>query len=395
MNLIEPDRSEISGAVRTMLRTLAQDATVNQPPWEDLIESRDAVVVPMPTSEKKMNQNNEPGIQRRRRPLLPFVAAAAVAAVVGGALVAGNAGGDSESPDGELINAISPGQVDFEASAAAAVWASGIDDPVAAAGAYLQTTGVTTAADAAGGAVTLTMRETASGTAVVDWALPAGGAATGGTVYLRSSSDEAGLQDWSVVGASSETGIALESVQFDGEAVAFTVARGSALGGEIAVGAWVDGEAVSLGGQSVPVPALGGVPVGELVALAGEAGATETLELPVGADDIVTLRVVHLVEGQVQSVVQMAMALPEADPMALTGATAYVEGAVAGAGEATTGGVAGAVEGAAEAGASLPGVSIPLPDVTIPTLPPIPGLPEVTLPPVPTSLPSSPPDLQP
>lgn len=395
MRMIEPDRSEISGAVRTMLRTLAQDATVNPPAWEDLIDSRDAVVVPMRTSEKKMNQNYEPDVQRRRRPLLPFVAAAAVAAVVGGALVAGNAGGSSDSPDGQLITAISPGQVDFEASGAAAVWASGIDDPVAAAGAYLQTTGVTTAADAAGGAVTLTMRETGSGTAVVDWALPAGAAATGGTVYLRSSSSEAGLQDWSVVGAASEGGIALESVQYDGETVAFTVARGSAVGGEIAVGAWLDGQAVSLGGRPAPVPVPGGLPVGELVGLAGEAGATETLELPAGVDDIVTLRVVHLVEGQVQSVVQMAMAMPEADPMALTGATAYVEGAVAGAAEATAGGVTGAVEGAAEGGGSLPGVSIPLPDVTIPNLPSIPGLPESPLPPVPTSLPTSPPDLRP
>ena len=79
--------------------------------------------------------------------------------------------------------------------------------------------------------------------------------------------------------------------------LSFTVARTAAEAGQVAVGVWVDGQPVSLGGDAVAQAGAGDVSLGEVVDLGTAAAARDTLRLPAGADDIVTLRVVHVVDG--------------------------------------------------------------------------------------------------
>ncbi|HET8619153.1 MAG TPA: hypothetical protein VFM27_09355, partial [Acidimicrobiales bacterium] len=291
----------------------------------------------------------------------------------------------------ETIAAVSPSDPSFDASAAAAVWASGVDEPVAATLAYLAAMGVPVDAAAPPTAV---LRGTSGSTAVVDWALPGGRGATG-TVYLRSTAVAGTAPTWTVVGASASD-VALADVRYDGDQLSFTVARTADGAGQVAVGVWVDGQPVSLGGDAVAQAGAGDVSLGELVDLGTAAAAHDTLRLPAGADDIVTLRVVHVVDGMVRSLTQMAVALPDADPaLAAAGVPPVVAGGgratgQAGAGAGGTGGSAGAEAGGSGGVEVVPGVTLPpLPLPPLPPLPPTPTLPPapaVTLPTPPTSI---------
>ena len=151
---------------------------------------------------------------------------------------------------------------------------------------------------------------------------------------------------------------------------------------------WVDGQPVSLGGDAVAQAGAGDVSLGELVDIGSAAGAAGHAPLPVEADDIVTLRIVHVVDGTVRSLTQMAVALPDADPEVAAAGLPSVDaaGQAAGQVDAGTGGSAGSAGRRGEAGglgrhraaarrhrAELPQLP-PLPP-RCPTLPTVPGRP--------------------
>ena len=216
-------------------------------------------------------------------------------------------------------------------------------------------------------------------------------------MYLRSSSVDGAPPTWTVVG-SAASDVALADVSYDGDELSFTVARTSADAEQLAVGVWVDGQPVSLGGEAVAQAGAGDVSLGELVDIGSVAGAEDTLRLPVDADDIVTLRIVHVVDGTVRSLTQMAVALPDADPEVAAAGLPSVDaaGQVAGQVDATTGGTDGSAgvearggrDGRHGAGARHHGAdAAPLPP--LPTLPSVPGVPLPTLPTPPTTVPGS------
>jgi hypothetical protein len=254
---------------------------------------------------------------------------------------------------------------------------------VAATMAYLAATGVPM--DPAALPV-LALGSTTDATATVEWALPGAPGGAGGTVYLRSASAMGVPPTWTVVGAAA-TDVALADVRYDGRELSFTITRGSADAEQLAVGVWVDGQPVSLGGDAVAHASAADVSLGELIELGAAADAHDTLRLPVEADDIVTLRVVDVVGGVVQSVTQMAVALPDADPvLAAMGPPPVDVGNESAA--AAQGGVDGA-SGTAEAGADgTSGIDLVPDDVvpTLPELPALPALPTITGVPAPTPL---------
>jgi hypothetical protein len=406
MTLLHDDRPDLGASVRLALQHLAADVHATPPPWEELIERPEAVVLPLAAARPGAAEVRERP-RRERRPRLGAIAAAALVLALAAALVVDRTGGGprSESPEARTISAVVPGAPGFDASTAAAVWATRSPDPVQAARAYLGAMGLPSGATAAS-APAVALRGTAGTTAVVDWSLPAALGGARGSVYLRSSAAAGAPATWTVVG-SAASDMALADVRYDGSTLSFTVSRTSAGAEQLAVGAWVDGRPVSLGGDPVAQAGAAGVSLGDLVSLASGAGARQTLTLRAAADDIVTLRVVHVVDGAVRSLTQMAVALPDADPAAVAaGIPATRAGADAGgqvdAGAAGASGRAGADAGAtagsggAEAHGSggvdlAPGVTVP----KLPALPPLP-LPPVTVPnvpapalPVPTTLPAS------
>jgi hypothetical protein len=376
-------------------------------------------------------------------------AAAVVALAVGGALVVDRGTGDraAELPPAETITAISPSDPDFEAQAAAAVWTSDLDDPVAAAAAYLAANGIPAAApplpeapplpggpsapalpevpsgsdapslpeapslpDAPSGPggpsvpdasslpvvpAVLELVETDGSTATVDWSAAGDSGSSGGTVYLRASDGEASVQGWSVVGAAGSD-VALEDVQYDGKQLDFTVSRTAASDAPLAIGVWVDGRPVSLGGESIPHPSDALVSLGELVDIGPDAGAERELGLPVSPDGIATLRLEQVVDGHVRSLTQMVVMLPDADSSAATdiadAAGRYAGSAAPTEGAGGTGSVEADASAEGEAGMTLPGAGIPVPDGSdltvqgdhgVPTLPPL--IPELPLPAPPTA----------
>ena len=264
-------------------------------------------------------------------------------------------------------------------TAAAAVWATGVGDPAAATMAYLAAMRVPMDPAAPPALVLSTTTDT---TAAVDWSLPRAPGGASGTVYLRAASAAGAPPTWTVVGAAASD-VALADVRYDGSELSFTVARSSGDAEQLAVGVWVDGQPVSLGGDAVAQAGAAGVSLGELLELGSAPDAHDTLRLPVEADDIVTLRVVHVVDGTVQAVTQMAVALPDADPVLAAMGPPPVD-----AGGDAAAAVAGGVDGAAgtadaEAGGSG-GVDI-VPDDLVPTLPELPALPALpTIPGAPT-----------
>ena len=85
------------------------------------------------------------------------------------------------------------------------------------------------------------LRSTTGPTAVVDWSLPGAPGSPQGTVFLRSTPVAGSPPIWTVVGAAASD-VALTDVRYDGSELSFTVARTSAAAGQLAVGAWVDGQ---------------------------------------------------------------------------------------------------------------------------------------------------------
>ncbi len=396
--LHDTDDSDLEEGVRTMLRRLAADVHEAPPAWDDLIKRHGAAGPPLRLAEPPAADPARRA-QWRHRPRTSLVAAAVVAVAVAGALVVDRGTSDSaELPAAESINAISPSDPAFDAEVAAAVWATDLDDPVAAASAYLEATGVPTDASLPG-AATAALVESDSSTATVEWSLVDAPEAAGGTVFLRAPSAQDAHVGWTVVG-SAATDVALDEVRYDGERLAFTVARTAAPGEQLAVGVWVDGLPVSLGGQAVAQAGAADVSLGELVDIGADVGAEETLGLPVAVDDIVTLRVAHVVEGRVVSVTQMVVELPEAGASAGAGVAGPAEAGATGSVDAAPGGADVSAEGGAAV--TPPGSAVPLPDTTDLTLPTIPGVPTLppllplpSLPPVATTLPAPPTDIVP
>ena len=377
--LDDTDHDALEDGVRTILRRLAAEVHEVPPAWEDLIRRDDGLVVPLrPADPATRDRVRRP--RWHHRPLTSVAAAALVAAAVGGALIAdrgddGGAGGGPRQQAAEMITAISPGDPAFDAAAAAAVWATGADDPVAAATAYLAAVGVPTApADPA--PATVTLRADSEQTAMVEWSLPRAAGPTGGTVHLRRPpADDAGA-GWVVVGAAAPD-LALSDVAYDGERLSFSV-DGPPEVDELAVSLWVDGRPVPLASPDVPASGVA---------------------LDLGPDDVAVLRLVHVVDGGVRSLTEVALAMPDADPAR---PSADVAATVAAGGSATVDAVTGAAgaDAGADAGVggttpgdgSLPGDFDEVDDLTDPSLPlpTVPGDPGVSLPPVPTSLPPVP-----
>src|SRR5690606_23343339 len=129
----------------------------------------------------------------------------------------------------------------------------------------------------------------------------------------------------------------------------FTVSRTSAGDAPLAIGVWVDGQPVPLGGEAVPQPGDALVSLGELVDIGPDAGAARELGLAVDADGTVTLRVEQVVDGHVRSLTQMVVLLPDADSSTAT-AIAAVAGGYAGAATSTAGATTGGA-GTVDAGA--------------------------------------------
>ena len=387
--LHDNDRPDLEDGVRTMLHRLAADVSARPPAWEDLVGPRQPRRSPVgATGPISLVRDRRPG--RERRPRVSLAAAAVLVLAAAGALAADLPGSGSTGPASEAISAISPGDPSFDARLATAVWATGVEDPVAATQAYLGAVGVPT--DAAGPPA-LALRARTGATAVVEWSVPGQPSESGGTVYLRSASVGGAPPTWTVVGAAADD-VALADVRYDGAELSFTVARTSAEADQLAVGVWVDGRPVSLGGDAVAQAGAGDVSLGELLDIGTGADAHDTLQLPVEADDIVTLRVVHVVDGVVRSVTQMAVALPDADPEVAAAGFPPVDAsgqATARADAVTDGaGVEAGADGSAGTGL-VPGVTVPtLPQLPpLPTPPPVPGLPAPTLPAPPVTAPGS------
>jgi hypothetical protein len=193
-------------------------------------------------------------------------------------------------------------------------------------------------------------------------------------------------------------------VRYDGDTLSFTVARTSAEAEQLAVGVWVDGQPMTLGGDAVAQAGAGDVSLGELVDIGTAADARDTLQLPVEPDDIVILRVVQVVDGVVRSVAQMAVALPEAvAAVAPAAGSRPVEGAPETSGRVDAGtDPAGASTGAGAEADGAAGIDVtggtapPLPALPpLPPLPPAPSVPAPSLPAPPVTAPGSPSDLLP
>ncbi len=377
-------RPDLEDGVRTMLHRLAADVRERPPAWEDLIARPEPAgshlgIVPTGTASTEGRERRGSRAHRPRRAMATAAAGVLLLALAGAVLVGRTDTVPTASPATDTIVTISPGEAAFDASAAAAVWATGIDDPVAATTAYLAAMGVPMDPAAP---LAVELSSTTDTTAAVDWSLTGAPGGASGTVYLRSTSTAGAPPTWTVVGAAASD-VALADVRYDGSELSFTVARSSGDAEQLAVGVWVDGQPVSLGGDAVAQAGAAGVSLGELLELGSAPDAHDTLRLPVEADDIVTLRVVHVVDGTVQAVTQMAVALPDADPVLAAMGPPPVD-----AGGDAAAAVAGGVDGAAgtadaEAGGSG-GVDI-VPDDLVPTLPELPALPALpTIPGAPT-----------
>ena len=322
MTLLRDDhRRDAEDHVRAMLQRLAADAHADPPAWEDLLERRDAEVVPLGIATSNFGTIRSRRPDRRPRVIRAAAAGVLLLAAVG-ALVVGRGGSGPTDPTAETISVVSPGDPSFDPGVATAVWVTDQADPVAATLAYLAAGGVVAGATPPAA----TLRGNAGTTAVVDWSLPTAAGGSGGTVYLRSSGPTGTPPTWTIVG-SSASDVAFSDVGYDGSRLSFTVTGADAGSGQVAVAAWIDGGPVSLGGDPVAWAGSDDISLGELVEPGSDPGDGSTLGLPADADDVVTLRAVRVVDGMVRSVTQMAVALPDADhELATEGAPAIDTG---------------------------------------------------------------------
>ena len=260
------------------------------------------------------------------------------------------------------------------------MWASGLDDPVAAAQAYLAATGVTSGSGLPA-PVAAALRERDDTAAVVEWSAVDGTQTWGGTVFLRRLRDAShAVADgtWAVVGSASDE-VALQDVRYDGEHLSFTIASTSDLAGLVDVAVWAEGRPASAAGGAVAQAGSGAAPAGELIEIGKGARQPVTVVVQAGVTAIVQVQ--HVVEGQLHSVTELAVVLPGPDTEAKAGesGSASVD-ADATVDERSPGADRTPANGATPVLPDLPRPGLPGDrDQTIPTLPTI-ELPDVAVP---------------
>jgi hypothetical protein len=316
------DETDLGNEVHARLRRFAAGVTPNPPDWRELIDRSDAVVLSLRTAQPvaeddAADEHARLGWRPRRR--VSLVAAAIVAVALAGGLLV-----DRTSEPRELSQApasfsvAAPTDAAFDARTAPAVWASGLDDPVAAAQSYLAATGVTTGPGVPAPAAAA-LRERDHTAAVVEWSAVDGAQRWGGTVFLRrlrDASDAAVDGTWAVVGSASDE-VALQDVRYDGEHLSFTIASTSDLGGLVDVAVWAEGRPASAAGGAVAQAGSVAASAGELIEIGKGARQPVTVVVQAGVTAIVQLQ--HVVEGELLSVTELAIVLPGPDTAAEAG----------------------------------------------------------------------------
>lgn len=402
MNLLHDDSSDLEDELRAMLRRRAVGVGTDQPDWGDLVDRPEAVVFSLTSADRAASAESGGrgtaggwGVRYRPRPV--FVAAAVVAVVLAGGLAVGQTRdsgttGVEESP--ASFTAAAPTDASFDASAAPTVWASELEDPVAATQAYLAAVGVGPALGAdglpvpdAGALPEVTLLETAGDVAIAEWTAVEAGVAHSGTVYLRADAvEQAGgtageaagqageavdgarstaTSTWGVVGAAVD-GIALTDIAYDGQQLSFSITSTADAAEPVAVSVWSDGQQVAAdGGDVVQAGAMADDGLGAGATGAGDQAAASARadeesaaagaaagqavdpslvhvidlgdagEVPLTADmpdaSSAVVRVQQLADGQVTSVSEVAVDLPGTGTAAGTDVAGSGNGAGAGA----------------------------------------------------------------
>jgi hypothetical protein len=438
------DPSGVETELRDLLHRRSAGLVVDQPEWQELIERPRTVVFALDghADGKGGDAAGRDASPWRQRPKPVFIAAAVIAVVLAGGVAAKSATSSSgptnlsETPT--AFSAAAPSDADFDAHTAPAVYASDLADPMAAAQAYLASTGMTAVGPptvATPEAPTLELLSNADGVATVSWSAVDGSVTRNGTVYLRTSPVEqaqsTGASTWSVVGSTVE-GVVLTDVGYEDGQLSFTVTKTADAAGPVAVSVWSNGQQVAVDGDAVQAgaaasdsgaaagaatedgsvsagagasgsgagagavadPAGPAAGAGQIVDMAESAGSSVPLTAAVEEASTAIVRVQQLVDGQPASITEMGVALPGSDAGA----------SVAGAGSADSDGNADAgVTGDAGASTSTEGgnpvddvqdevddvleggTTVPLPDGSEMTTPSVP----TTLPPVPSSVPTT------
>jgi hypothetical protein len=193
-------------------------------------------------------------------------------------------------------------------------------------------------------------------------------------------------------------------VKHDGTNLSFNVVKTADVTGPVAVAVWADGEALALdataaaSAEQAEESAAGAVAaaeggIGQLIDLGSEAGASMPVTVAVDSGTTAVVRVLHVVDGAVRSVTEMAIVLPSASGAAGATAAGSADTDADTNGTSASSGASAASDGDV---ASLPDVAPSLPemtlseesDVTVPTLP-TDDLP-VTVPSPPVTVPSVP-----
>lgn len=433
------DPTGVESELRDLLQRRSAGLVVDQPDWQELIERPRTVVFALDgRASKGGDAAGRDASPWRQRPKPVFIAAAAIAVVLAGGVAAKSTTSSSEptnlSESPAAFSAAAPSDADFDAHTAPAVYASDLADPVAAAQAYLASTGVTAVGPstvATPEAPTLELLSNEDGVATVAWSAVDGSVTRNGTIYLRTSPVEqaqsTATSTWSVVGSTVE-GVVLTDVGYENGQLSFSVTKTDDIAGPLAVSVWSNGQQVAVDGDAVQAGAVasdsgagagagtddgsvdagagasgsgvaaGAVadPAGQLVDIADSAGSSVPLTAAVEEASTVIVRVQQLVDGRPSSITEMALALPGSDAAAdadVSGSgsadsDANVDAGVtgdAGASSSTSGGnpvddvedeVGDVLEG---------GTTIPLPDGNDVTTPSVP----TTLPSVPSSVPTT------
>jgi hypothetical protein len=442
------DSLDVETELRDLLRSRSAGLVLDPPEWQDLIEQPRTVVFALDRAGKGGKGGDAAGRDAspwRQRPKPVFIAAAAVAVVLAGGVAAKSVTSSDSSTLGEspaAFSAAAPSEADFDAHTAPAVYASDVTDPVAAAQAYLASTGVAGAAPSTPvtpQAPTFELLSNEDGVATVSWSAVEGTVTRNGTVYLRTAPVEQAestvASTWSVVGSTVD-GVVLTDVAYSDGQLTFNVTKTADVAGPLAVSVWSNGQQVAVDGDAVQAAAgaaedgagagaatedgsvnagagasgdgagagANADPAGQLVDLANQAGSSAPLSAAVAEASTTLVRVQQLVDGQPASVTEMAVALPGADgdvAADVSGAAESDAGVDAGvSGDAGAGAGAGGSGGAnADAGAGgSTSTDGPLSDAGAAvddvleggTTIPLPGGHEATTPSVPTTLPPLP-----
>ena len=194
-------------------------------------------------------------------------------------------------------------------------------------------------------------------------------------------------------------------MKHDGTNLSFNVVKTADVTGPVAVAVWADGEALALdataaaSAEQAEGSAAGAVAaaeggIGQLIDLGSEAGASMPVTVAVDSGTTAVVRVLHVVDGAVRSVTEMAIVLPSASGAAGATAAGSADTDADTNGTSASSGASAASDG--DVAPSLSDVAPSLPemtlseesDVTVPTLP-TDDLP-VTVPSPPVTVPSVP-----